>query len=262
MILLASDREPINAALNSKKAELGLTHEIKWQYVDPTNVARYAAFMEEYFSFVASGRLRVRIMFTQNINVPTRLTKQHHKDRYYFLYYQFIKHAFGISACNPNSMDRVYFQIFPDALPGNAKGNNQFKRYVGRVMESRLLRYRNLHVASDGVSKVDSSDHVILQGLDVILGSMCSRLNEKLKLIPKGARKRGKRTVAREKLYKSINKDIRRIYLNFNVGVNTACPRGAPDRWDQPYRHWLFKPVHHKVNLSLGKRWKPPPEPT
>ncbi|GGN63262.1 hypothetical protein GCM10011349_47660 [Novosphingobium indicum] len=98
---------------------------------------------------------------------------------------------------------------------------------------------------------------MILQGLDLILGSMCSRLNEKLTAKPPGKKVRGKRTRAKEKLYKVINKEIRSIYPGFNVGVGTACHYGPSDRWTHPYRHWLFMPTNYEMDRALGKKAAP-----
>ncbi len=117
VLLKASDREAISDALMAKKFELGLERELKWQYVDAACVDRYIEFVQTYFEFVATGRLKTRIMFTQNMMVPNNLDRRHHDDQYFLLYYQFIKHAFGIAYCNPNALDRVYFAVFPDKIP-------------------------------------------------------------------------------------------------------------------------------------------------
>ena len=70
---------------------------------------------------------------------------------------------------------------------------------------------------------------------------------------PEGQRTRGKRTIAKEKLYKVINAEIRAIYPNFNIGTTTGAANGASDRWVHPYRHWRFMPRNHAVRPELGK---------
>jgi hypothetical protein len=72
---------------------------------------------------------------------------------------------------------------------------------------------------------VSSKDHVILQGLDIILGAIQFRLNDKHLEIPQGKKRRSKRTVAKEEVYKYINSRIGAIYPNFNIGVSTATGR-------------------------------------
>lgn len=255
-LLAASDREAISTSLNEAKAELGLRKELKWQYVDAACVDRYIAFIDAYFDYIRTSRLKIRIMFTQNINVVSNLSRRHYEDQYFLLYYQFIKHAFGIRYCNPNSLDRVFFSILPDKIPEAADRKERFKSYLSRIPDSSYLRGCNLNIRRSDIADVDSEKHVILQGLDIILGSMNSRLNDKLKEKPAGKRFRGRRTRAKEKLYKEINRRIREIYPNFNIGVSTGTPNGHADRWLHPYRHWNFMPRNHTIDRSLGKRAK------
>ncbi|BCJ87503.1 hypothetical protein skT53_24880 [Effusibacillus dendaii] len=63
----------------------------------------------------------------------------------------------------------------------------------------------------------------------------------------------GKRTIAKEKLYKHINKRIREIYPNFNIGIS-AGTKNIHDRWLHPYRHWLFVPSQHKIAPEYTKK--------
>ncbi|MBG6163236.1 hypothetical protein IWQ54_002899 [Labrenzia sp. EL_195] len=253
VILRSSDQQEINFRLNEKKFDLGLNHEAKWQFVDRSNVDRYIDFVKLYFEFIATSRLKARIMFTQNMRVPIGLERRHHDQQYFLLYYQFIKHAFGIAHCNPNLIDRLYFRILPDKIPDSAQKIEVFKNYLCRIPNSRLLRHKKIYIPKEQISDVDSKKHVILQGLDLILGAMCAKLNDKLYEKPPGQRIRGKRTRAKEKLYKAINREIREIYPNFNVGVGTGCANGPSDRWSHPYRHWLFMPRAYKLNRDLGK---------
>lgn len=57
--------------------------------------------------------------------------------------------------------------------------------------------------------------------MDVILGAICFKLNEKDKLKTEGENKVGKRTLLKLKLYKHINVRIREVYPNFNIGITT-----------------------------------------
>lgn len=254
VLLAATDQQAINRELDAKKLELGLTHELKWQNVDQSCVDRYIEFIRVYFSYVATSRLKVRIMFTQNMRVPINLQKRHHDEQYFLLYYQFIKHAFGLKFADHNPYQAVFVTVLPDKIPDTKERVDRFRDYLCRIPGSSLMRGCNLYIPKATINDVDSKKHAILQGLDIILGSMSSKLNNKLEDIPAGKRRRGKRTVAKERLYKAINEEIRRIYPNFNVGVGTACHYGPSDRWTHPYRHWLFMPRGHVIDRGLGKR--------
>lgn len=257
VLLAASDREQISTELNAVKAELGLLHEVKWQYVDQSCVDRYITFIQRYFTYVAASRLKVRVLFTQNMRVPTNLEQRHREDQYFLLYYQFVKHAFGLRYSDHGPFQDVFISILADKIPDTRERVERFKDYLCRIPSSRAFESAHVYIPRSGIADVDSKEHVILQGLDLILGAMCSKLNDKLRAVPPGKRRRGKRTVAKEALYKAINAEIRKIYPNFNVGVGTACHYGPSDRWTQPYRHWLFMPTKHVIDRSLGKRAAP-----
>lgn len=257
VLLAAEERERISDELQNKKNELGLLHELKWQNVDATCVDRYIEFVRTYFTYIASSRLKVRIMFTQNMRIPVGLMERHHDLQYFLLYYQFIKHAFGLKFADHNPYQAVFVSVLPDKIPDTKDRVDKFKDYLCRIPGSSYMRGANLYIPRSSIADVDSERHVILQGLDIILGSMCSKLNGKLKDIPAGKRRRGKRTVAKEKLYREINAEIRKIYPNFNVGVSTGCHYGPSDRWTHPYRHWLFTPKGHVMDRSLGKKAAP-----
>src|SRR5690606_2718782 len=102
--------------------------------------------------------------------------------------------------------------------------------------------------------EVSSHRHVLLQHLDIILGSMAWRLNDLHRAKPAGASRRGSRTIAKEKLYRHIREHICRLKPNFNIGITTGG--GFKDRWEQPYRHWAFRPADHEYDQSLTKRGK------
>ena len=257
VLLAASDQQRISRELDVKKHELGLNHEVKWQYVDQTCFERYIQFAKFYFTYVAASRLKVRIMFTQNMRVPKNLVQRHKDDQYFLLYYQFIKHAFGLRYADFGIDQDVFVSILPDKIPDTKERVDRFKDYLCRIPSSAAYRNTGVYIPRTGIADVDSKEHVILQGLDLILGAMCSRLNEKLKAKPPGKHRRGKRTVAKEQLYKAINKEIRTIYPNFNIGVGTACHYGPSDRWTQPYRHWLFMPASYEIDHALGKKAAP-----
>lgn len=79
------------------------------------------------------------------------------------------------------------------------------------------------------------------------------RLNDKHLEKPAGKHRRGKRTVAKEAVYKHISARIRRIYPGFNIGISTGTGGELANRWNHPYRHWLFTPADREI-VGTGKR--------
>ena len=164
-----------------------------------------------------------------------------------------IKHAFGLAYCNPNGLDKVYCSLLLDDLPDTREKSARFKQYLAGLSDLKVFRDARVIVPYEQIAEVDSKKHNILQGLDIIMGSMNFRLNDLHKEKPEGSRVRGKRTIAKEKLYKAINREISSIYPNFNIGASTGTKNGIEDRWHHPYRHWVFRPTNHRIDLSAVK---------
>ena len=184
---------------------------------------------------------------------PVGLSAEQIDVGYFLLYYQLIKNAFGIQYCNPNSLDRVYFSLLLDEVPDTKEKLAFFKSKISEIPNLVGMRSAQIDIPVDQISEIDSKAHVILQGLDIILGSMYFRLNNLHLEKPEGERKRGKRTIAKERLYKVINSQVRQIYPNFNIGVSTGTANGVQDRWNHPYRHWNFKSKNHIIDLTASK---------
>lgn len=100
----------ISNKLNEKKNDLGLLSEVKWTKVTEQYLDKYIELIDYFFKFVNANKVKIRIMFRQNANVPQNLSRDHEEKEYFLLYYQFIKHAFGIDYCNPNENDKVFFE--------------------------------------------------------------------------------------------------------------------------------------------------------
>ena len=110
-------------------------------------------------------------------------------------------------------------------------------------------------VIGDGdVAEVNSKKHLPLQVVDVVLGAMCFRLNDKHK--ERGIDgKRAKRNIVKEKLYKYIRTKIWELHPGFNIGVTTPITKMS-DLWERPYLHWNFVPKNYTKNEGMTKRHK------
>ena len=254
-LLREADRQAIEAELNAVKAEHNLNGEAKWTKISEYNEEAYRALVDKAFQFLAAGLLKIRIMFTQNINQVKHL--QYEEGAAYFkLYYQFIKHAFGLEYCNPERATEVTCAVLLDQAPDTAEKLDNFKNYLAAVSNLAGFQNARVKISKADIAEVDSSQHVILQVVDVILGSMQFRLNELHKAIPAGKKRRGKRTRAKERVYQHISVRVRELYPNFNIGTSTGHAEGIAARWLHPYRHWRFEPKGAIQDHSRGKRQK------
>jgi hypothetical protein len=171
------------------------------------------------------------------------------------LYYQFLKHAFGLPSAGARTAP-TYVRLNMDQLPANREENATFKSFVLRLNRNPQFRASRIQFRADQIAEVDSRDHVLMQCLDVVLGAICFRLNDKHLEKPPGAHRRGKRTVAKEKVYKFLQRRIRLIYPGFNIGDSTGKGGDWSSLWTHPYRHWKFIPKNHEIDDTRvkGKR--------
>ena len=256
VILSSKNYEIINQELLAVKEENNLLSEVKWQKVTANYLDKYIALIDKYFEFIAKGDIKVRIMFTKNSHVPLGLDDYQRDHKYFLLYYQFIKHAFGFTWVPMEEATGFNVRAYLDKLPDTKEKVALFKDSLHSLEQNPQFRKRKIKLSKEQMAEIDSKEHVILQGLDVILGSIQFRLNDKHKEKPKGQFRRGKRTIAKEKLYKHINKRICELYRNFNIGVSTSVRGINENRWNDPYRHWLFIPSNYKLDETKGKKKK------
>jgi hypothetical protein len=251
-LIKAADRERIETALRVAKA--GINGEAKWTKITEQDETRYIELARKFLEFVRDGSIKMRVMFTQNIHSTDHVDDYEQEARYFKLYYQFIKHAFGLMFCNEGRKNIVQISIYLDDAPDTAVALENFKDYLASLTVLPDFFRARVIIDRQAIAEVNSRDHAIMQAVDVILGSMQFRLNEHHKAIPKGARRRGKRTRAKERVYKFINAELRSMYPGFNIGVTTGQPDGPLVRWTHPYRHWCFKPRQSVMDHSRGKK--------
>ena len=239
-ILPAGKHQSICAALEAKKREQHLFGEIKWTKVTAPYVDKYCAVMRCFFDFVRSGEIRVRIMFRKKENRQETRDRPR-KDKYFKLYYQFLKHAFGF-ATPKDIIGTYYLHILMDELPDHIRVAKEFREYLCQMPTIRDFEASGMHIRERDIGEVCSHEHVLLQCVDVILGAMFFRLNKLHLEKPAGVSRRGKRTLAKEKLYEFILDEIRTIHPGFNIGVSTGARGRSCPHWSSPYEHWEFKP--------------------
>ena len=231
----------------------GIKDEVKWQKVNDFHYEKYLRLVDELFDMAKEGKLKIRIFFRHNQYAPSRLNPEERKADYPMLYYQFIKYAFGLPYAEKGELESL--TLFLDEVPLRQSDKDDFISHIRGLVNDPILKKNGLKIAEDGIVEVNSKNHLPLQFMDLILGAICFKLNEKDKLKVEGENKVGKRTIVKLKLYKHINSRIREIYPNFNIGVTTPI-RIPSDSWTQVYRHWSFIPKYHIRDTSRTKKAK------
>ena len=255
-LIEASKQQQIEAEIQAfKDANNIFNGELKWERVTPHYMTKYIDFIDLVFDIVARGDMKLRIMFTQNIHVP-QLEVYQQGNEYFLLYYQFIKHAFGLKYCTTEEEETASAQVLLDNVPKNPKEFDDFKEYLSSLSAFPIWRQAGFSISKSSIAGVDSKKHNIIQAVDVVLGGMNSRINEKHTKVVPPAKRRSKRARAKAEVYKRIKERVFEIYPNFNVGVSTGTKNGYKDRFEHPYRHWLFIPSNAVVDKSKTKKNK------
>ena len=254
-ILIKSEHyEEVLQRLSTVIEEVGLKdEEIKWQKVNDYTEERYEKIMDSLFDLLSEGKAKIRIFFRQRQFEAYGLTNEQRRKEYPKLYYQFIKNDFGLIHSNPKGK-RIRIRLLIDDMPLKGPDRDEFLKAIYHINELKMFQKANIHINDGDVAEVNSKKHLPLQVMDVVLGSMCFRLNDKHK--ERGIDgKRAKRNIAKEKLYKHIRNRICALRPGFNIGVTTPIIKQT-DLWEQPYLHWNFVPKYFTKKEGFTKHHK------
>ena len=230
-MISSRDRSAVVAALEAEKAHLNLHGEVKWQRVTQNYLDKYRNLSSLFFTFVRDGKVRLRILFTDNATAPERLTTLNYSQRYLLLYLAFIEHAFDIRYRSPRD-ETVRLRILLDTLPVPVEDKRVFRRQLYRLNSGCVFQSGGVRVFPGDIGEVDSRDHVLLQCLDVVLGAMQSGMNAR------GYRVSGKRSLARSQLSAHVLRQVKSIHPDFHMEATT--PVAAGQGWQCFYRHRLY----------------------
>jgi len=219
-IISGKDYPHVTSELNTKKTELHLYGEVKWSKVTENYLSKYIELMALFFSFIKTGKIKMRIMFRDNADEPAETGNIKADAKYLNLYYQFIANAFGLKHLTGDKP--ISLRIYIDRLPINSKNRIEFKKRLINMPGTDNFSNSSIIVRRDDVTEVHSHDHVLLQCLDIVLGAMFFHLNDLHLIIPDGMEDRGKRTVAKGRLYNHIIEHINDLFPNFTINENTG----------------------------------------
>ncbi len=253
LIIGSSRYQDATKRLDDLKLKLHFFGEVKWEKVSERYLDKYTELVQAFFNEIGKGNLKVRIMFTHNFKVPKNLSLQQKDLGYFLLYYQFIKHAFGLTYIQPQ-IEGTRIRLFFDVFPQKKERIEQFKGFLLGLQENEWFKKASVKLSKDNIAEVKSHDHVLLQCLDIVLGSINFRLNDKHKNLIPGTKRRGKKTIAKEQLYKTIYKEITKFHRNFNIGISTGLKGDKSKRWSEPYLHWCFTPDEFTIDSHYAKK--------
>ena len=145
------------ARLNARKAALNFHSEVKWQKITENYAQKYCSFVDETFALMVEGKLKMRVMFTHNYFSAHRLTGEQRENGFFLLYYQFVKHAFGLQFAGTAGVVtgvRMYFDKLPDTAE-RTDAKEGVHRHINRHIRA-LYGGRHFNVGvSTGRSDLD-----------------------------------------------------------------------------------------------------------
>ena len=254
-ILIRSEHyEDVQQRLLAVVKEVGLENEeIKWQKVNEYTEKRYERIMDVLFALLGEDKAKIRIFFRHRQFEPVGLTNEQRRKEYPKLYYQFIKNDFGLIHSNQKGKS-VRVRLLIDDMPLKGPDRDEFLKAIYHLNELKTFQNAGIVIGDGDVAEVNSKKHLPLQVMDVVLGAMCFRLNDKHK--ERGIDgKRANRNIVKEKLYKYIRTKIWELHPGFNIGVTTPITKMS-DLWERPYLHWNFVPKNFTKNEEMTKRHK------
>ena len=254
-ILIQSEHyEDVQQRLLAVVKEVGLENEeIKWQKVNEYTEKRYERIMDVLFALLGEDKAKIRIFFRHRQFEPVGLTNEQRRKEYPKLYYQFIKNDFGLIHSNQKGKS-VRVRLLIDDMPLKGPDRDEFLKAIYHLNELKTFQNAGIVIGDGDVAEVNSKKHLPLQVMDVVLGAMCFRLNDKHK--ERGIDgKRANRNIVKEKLYKYIRTKIWELHPGFNIGVTTPITKMS-DLWERPYLHWNFVPKNFTKNEEMTKRHK------
>lgn len=254
-ILIRSDHyEEVLQKLSSVVKEVDIENEeIKWQKVNEYTETRYKKIIDTLFSLLSEGKVKLRVFFRHRQYEPSGLNNEQRKKEYPKLYYQFIKNDFGLIYSNPKKKN-IRVRILLDDMPMKGADRERFLKAIYHLNELQSFQKANIHIYDGDVAEVNSKKHLPLQVMDLVLGAMCFRLNDKHKERNIDG-KRAKRNIVKERIYKYIRRKIWDLYPGFNIGMTTPIKKKS-DLWELPYLHWNFIPKNSTKHQEHTKRHK------
>lgn len=227
-MLLEEKYETISSILETYKNQFSL-HELKRVKITELNYKYYIKVLDLFFTFVKSGDIKIRIMFSPNDQLM-RLDKSTNFT-YTKFYHVFIVNAFNIFYAKQDLELRLIF----DDLPETKEQCITFKNcLINKINNNDKVNTNKAHVKRESIEEVDSKKHIILQCVDVLVGLTDFVLNTSKKEI-----QQSKRAQAKYKVWQFIEEQIYSLNANFNL-LETTRPVYSHKGWKDKYRHFVY----------------------
>ncbi len=259
-----ADIDRLETALMAVRAAAQRPGEVKWASVSSQNVRYYNDLLDAFFEHLRVHDLHYRQFFTSREHIAVRDTDERETmsdlDVQFRLYYQFLKHCFGLQHLPPASTAAPHQILLRLDEHSSAKHRNRLMDHAGRL-PTRFQPARNdLRIQT---TFVRSQDFLRLQVCDLLMGAAGSYGNKKHEERKPGKRGMHETQRVRFELAQRIYNDLRAISCTergtkaFNWFESTGRET-QQDGLTHKVRIWKFLPRQYLVDKGwqrdhLGK---------
>lgn len=244
----SAELDRFDQALQKVIASHGLEGEIKWSKLSSANFDGYSSLISGPFAeFVAADRIKYRQMFLdrsyvgvdrgKNVIAPDAASQ-------FKLYYQFIKHGFGLRYLPAHLLPaRVRVRL-------DDYSNQDLKRETTTFVEMLDRTYFRLPIQME-LLFMNSKKSRRLQVCDLLIGAAGSYGNKMQLLRADGRRGMSDKQKLRLEFSKIVYNELRAIDAAtrgskaFNWFETTGLAGDLSNLFSHPMRMWKFKPARH-----------------
>ncbi len=237
--------------LKEIKKAAGHKLEIKWANVSTFSTPFYTALLDKFFEHISASDIKYRQLFLDRkyirIQPPgeARLTDL---DVQYKVYYQFLKHHFGLEylPLAKTTFDRVFIRLDAHSSVDHTTSLRTFTEKLPVLLNRTDLQF--------DVSFVDSKKHLSLQVCDVIMGAAGSYGNKMHLRREEGRKRMTEKQKCRVKICKYIYEKLKAIDKAdrgsgaFNWFESTGIGSNPANKLTNKIRIWKFIPGTYRID--------------
>jgi hypothetical protein len=225
--------------------------EIKWSNVSPVTVPIYELLIDEFFEHLRTREIRYRQIFLDRkyVYVPEKSgNRLSDLDVQYRVYYQFLKHHFGLQYLPraEGTFDTVFFRLDRHSSQQHTEELKAFAEKLPSFLGRTDLDFQ--------VSFVDSKKHLRLQICDVLMGAAGSYGNKMHLQRQPGQRGKTEKQKCREAIAKRIYEQLKSIDAAqrgtkaFNWFESTGMDSSPESKLNHKIRIWKFVPSRYQID--------------
>jgi len=248
-----SDLERLDIELSKVKSAFNIQGEVAWGNVRGRNLNGYRAFVDCALDLIQRTDLRFRQVFLDRslirLNEQGTITPIADLDLQYRIYYQFLKHAFGLRFLPPAKgpgPDRVLIRLDDHSSQRHKRDLETFVTGLPGTLGRRDLDVE--------VTFRDSAKSCRLQACDLLIGAAGSHGNKAhLRRAPNQRGKTPKQQV-RYEMAKYVYNKLRALDASergsaaFNWFESTGLSGQIRNLFDYKLRIWKFKPALYHID--------------